>query len=523
MMKTYSFKFLTLILLAAGMVSSCSKDKGNYTYKILDPVAINVTNVAPTYSMLRYEYLDIKPVVTYKGEVVNPAKPQFPELSFSWEMYPSQAYSTILEKHSMANTVELHYQMTEKELTWEVLFTVTNTNTGIKTFAKFSAAITPALAEGWMVLYEKEGNTDVGIIANNEISKAATTEKLFLDLYANSNGAALAGTPGSIVYSKSNFPTSVSLYVQSSKDVANVSTSTFQKIADANKGVFWTKPATLSPSFLAATEARRDFLLNNNKLHSVDYTIIAPGDRAFGDALGGTYGTLAPWLSVSPAPAFNVIAYDQTNKKFMKVATQGSEVVPITTVQKDAKFDVNNVGLEFMFSDIGWNNWDYFVMKDNAVSPAKYYMLSANFKGGEIPIIGQNKYDMSNCPEVAAINSMTTGYLGEIFYYSANNHLYQYKYTPGTTDLLWTAPGSEKITSIALQKYINTNRAAGVLFDPKNLCKILYVATYDEATKIGTVYQMQVNPTSGAIIAGTEKKYTGFGKVKAMAWKLPIK
>lgn len=524
-MKPYSFKLMTTILLLVAMASSCSKDKGNYTYTTLDAVTIDVTNVASTYAMLRYEYLDIKPIVTYKGEVVNPVKPQFPELSFSWEMYPSQAYSTIVEKHTLANTLELHYQMIDKELTWEVLFTVTNTNTGVKTFAKFSAAITPALAEGWMVLYEKNGNTDVGLIANNEISKASMpNEKLFLDLYANSNGAPLAGSPVSIVYSKSNFPTSVSVYVVSSKDIANVSTSTFQKVADADKGIFWTKPATITPSFLGTTEARKDFLINNNKLHSVDYTIIATGDRAFGDALGGTYGTLAPWLCVSASTtAFDVIGYDQTNKRFVKVAARGAEVVPITTVQSNtAKFDVNNVGLDFVFSDIGWNNWDYFVMKDNT---SKYYMLSANFKGGEIPIIGQNKYDMSNCPEIASINSMTTGYLGEIFYYSANNNLYQYKYTSGATDKMWTAPGNEKITNIALQKYINTNRASGVLYDPKNLCKILYVATYNESTQIGTVYQLEVNPTSGAIItlAGAEKKYTGFGKVKSMAWKLGIK
>ncbi len=57
----------------------------------------------------------------------------------------------------------------------------------------------------------------------------------------------------------------------------------------------------------------------------------------------------------------------------------------------------------------------------------------------------------------------------------------------------------------------------------ENFCKILYVATYNEGTKIGSVYQMEVNVTNGAIVPGTEKKYTGFGKVKAMAWKPGIK
>lgn len=520
-MKHYIFKFLFILLVSTSIMVSCSKGKGNYNYTILDPVAIDVTGIPTSYALLRYDYLDIKPKVTYKGQVVNSDNPQFPELSFSWEMYPTQAYRELKEKHNLASGLNLHYQMTEKEITWEVVFTVTNTLTGVKTFSKFSAAVTPALAEGWMVLYEKNGNTDVGIITNNEISKAATVEKLFLDLYENSNGSPLAGTPTSILYSKSGFPTLVSIYIQTNKDMANVATNTFQKLATTQKGIFWTNPATIAPSYMNATETRKDFMINNNRLHIIDYTVIAPGERAFSDALGGTYGTLAPWLPYSLAPAFDMIVYDQTNKKFLKVAARGSEVVPIATVQSaSAAFDVNNVGMEFLMADMGWSNWEHIVMKNSA---GKYYLLTANFKEGETALIGKGKYDMSNCPEIGAINSITAGVLGEIFYYSANNHLYQFKYTPGVTDQLWTAPEGETITNIALQKYNNTNRAQGVLYDPKNFCKILYVATYNQTTKIGSVYQMEVNPTSGAIMAGTPKKYTGFGKIKAMTWKLGIK
>jgi hypothetical protein len=520
MMKTYSFKFLTALILSLGMVVSCSKDKGNYDYKILDPVAVNVTGIAPAYSMLRFEYLDIKPVVTYKGEVVNPDKPQFPELNFTWEMYPAQVNKDVIDRHEIGKTLQLHHQMTEQELSWEVLFTVTNTNTGVKTFTKFNAVITPALAEGWMVLYEKNGNTDIGLITNNEISKAATTEKLFLDIYSASNGKAIEGTPGSLIFSVANLGTLMRLYIQTSKDAVSVVPTTFQKIVSFDNDLFWTTPAVKAPTLVKATESRKEFMINNNKLHVINYVIIAPGSRAFGDALGGTYGTLAPWLATSTSPVFDAILYDQTNKKFMKVISNGSEVIPLATAQSAmAPFDVNNVGLEFLMADNGWNNWEYFVMKDAA---NKYYMLSANFKEGETALIGKGKYDMSNCPEIASINSITAGFYGEIFYYSAKNHLYQFKYTPGVTDLLWTAPEDEVITNIALQKHYNTNRAAGVLLDPKNLCKILYVATYNNTTKIGTVYQMEVNVSSGAIIPGTEKKYTGFGKIKAMAWKALI-
>ncbi len=524
-MKTHKLRLFPILLLLMAIVISCAKDKGNYDYTILDPVDINGAALPQTYASTRFtDYLDINPTVTFKGEVVNTTKSQFPELSFTWEMYILSGNKTT-EKYTLANTQNLHHLMIQPEGTYQVVFTVTNTNTGVKSFAKFTASITPSLSEGWMVLYEKNGNSDVGVITNTEISKAVTTEKLFLDVYSASNGVPIQGSPGNIIFAKSANPTlSVTgiqtLYILSNKEIVNVAFGTFQKIGDPTYGIFFNKPAVIAPSFISSTDGRKDIIINNNKLHRVDYTQSGSGTPQFGDALAGNYGTLAQWLpSAVSTTAFEAIVYDQTNKKFLKLGFRGAEVLPFNLVQTSTAFDVNNVGLTFVMADMGINNWEYIVMKDAA---NKHFMLAANFREGETALIGKAKYDMSNCPEVTAINSVTTGYYGEVFYYSANNHLYQYKYSAGnTTDLLWTAPAGETITKIALQKYnSNINHAVGTPFDPKNLCKILYVATYNEATKVGTVYQMEVNVTNGAIIAGTQKSYTGFGKIKDMAWKI---
>ncbi|EHQ28140.1 PKD-like family lipoprotein [Mucilaginibacter paludis] len=500
------------------LLSSCSKDKGNYDYTALDAVTIDVSSLATAYTRLRFDTLKLQPVVKYKGQVVNPTNPQFKELKFTWEMYTSQSSAPSLNaKDTIGNAIALNSVMKEPEASWIVLFTVTNTNTGVKAFAKFSVAITPSLAEGWMVLYEKNGNTDVGLIVNNEISKTAiTTEKVILDLYANSNGVPISGTPGSIIYTVANFPSSYQIYIQSSGDVVSVNPGTFQKVYDFGT-IFWTPPAVRAPQMVKATERRKEFIINNNKLHVNDYTIIGAGRRAFGDALSGTYGTLAPWIAATTSAAFDAILYDQTNMKFMKVVSYGTAVIPIATSQTAAAaFDCNNVGMTFLMSDLGWNYWEDMVMKDAA---GKYWMLTVDFKDGEIGTIGKGKYDMSACPEISQINSITAGYSGQVFYYSSGTNMYQFNYTAGITTKLWTPPANETITNITLQKYYNTSAPLGVLQNPKNISKILYIATYNAATQIGTVYQMQVDPTSGAIISGTEKKYTGFGKIKAMAWK----
>jgi len=516
-------KLLQKIVLLFGIIAtifSCSKDKGNYDYTDLDLVTINVDGLPTEYSLLQFDSLKIKPEITYKGQKVNLDKPQFEELAFSWEMYPGRINPAVNERHLIDSTAALNTQIKLRQLIWELVFTVTNKKTGVKAFAKFGVAVTPALAEGWMVLYERNGNTDVGLIKTNDISKTQTKEEVFLDIYAASNNAPIPGLPGSLVFSLANLTGTMRIYIQTSKTAVSVDLGTFRKIISFDDGIFWTKPAVTAPAKVAATDSRKELMINNNKLHVLDYTVIAPGDRAFYDGLGGTYGTLAPWVATSTSAAFDAIVYDQTNKKFLKVALRGAEIVPIATAQSvTAPFNVSNVGMEFLMADLGWNNWEHMVMKDNE---GKHFLLTANFKEGETPVIGKGKYDMSNCPEITAINSVTAGFYGEIFYYSANNHLYQFKYTPGTTGLLWTAPTGEVVTNITLQKSYNSNRAAGVLFDPKNLCKFLYVATYNETTKIGSVYQMEVNTSSGAIIAGTEKKFTGFGKIKAMSWKAYI-
>lgn len=514
-MKIFFYTAISIVLFI--LFGSCAKDKGNYDYTVLDTVSIDVSSLAESYSMLRFDTLKLKPVVKYKGQTVNGDKPQFPELSFAWEMYPSAINTSFQEKYTFDSTMALNAIMDKKEAVWTVLFTVTNTVTNVKAFAKFSVAITPSLAEGWMVLYERGGHTDVGLIVNNDITKTATLqEKVLLDIYSASNGEPLPGTAGSLGYSLVNLTGAHKIYIQSGGEAVSVNPTTFARIDDFSS-IFWTKPAVQKPQLVKITERRKEFMINDNKLHVIDYTILGNGRRAFEDGLTGNYGTLAPWMATTTGAAFDAVLYDQTNKRFMKVVARGTEIIPFTTAQNaTAPYDVRNVGLTFVMADLGWNYWEHAVMKDDA---GKYFLLTADFRTGEIATIGKGKYDMSNCPEIADVNSISAGYYGEVFYYASSKSVYQFKYSAGTTDKHWTAPGNEKITNISLQKYYNTNPGLGRYYDPKNICKILYIATYDEAAQAGHVYQVEVNQSSGAIIAGTEKKYSGFGKIKAMAWK----
>lgn len=510
---------LASLLLAIALATGCYKDKGNYDYSNIDEVSIDTSGLASNYSIQRFDTLTLAPVVTYKGVTVNVDKPQFPELQFVWKMYPASSVR-LNDERILDSSVVLHKMLDQPEMAWEVLFTVINKQTGVKAYARFAVSIASSLAEGWMVLYEKDGHSDVGLIVNDRIAKASVKEKVLYDLYAASNGQPLKGKPGSIITSTANYPTYLSLFVQTSEDVVSVTPGTFERKGTFADSLFWTIPSIKSPAFITAAEGRKEFLLNNNKLHKIDYQVIAPGRRAFDDGSAGTYGILAPWIASSVHSTLATVVYDQTNQRFLKLTSAGSELVPFTTRQSaTAPFDINNVGMQFLLSDVGRNYYQYSVMKQT--STGKYYLMAANFRLPDTATaVAKGKYDMSACPEIENINSISTGYLGEIFYYSAgSNKFYQFKYNTGTTETLWTAPASEKITCIKIQRSYGTNPAQDILYAPKNANKLVYIATYDEATGNGKVYEMLADPSSGALNTGSLKVYEGFGKIKAMAWK----
>ena len=82
---------------------------------------------------------------------------------------------------------------------------------------------------------------------------------------------------------------------------------------------------------------------------------------------------------------------------------------------------------------------------------------------------------------------------------------------------MWEAPDGETVTCVRLQKYQGTGLMVKV---PVNDCEILYIATYNESTGNGTVYQLKVNPSSGAVDKSSQKEFSGFGKIKDMGWKM---
>ncbi|MDR0545289.1 MAG: hypothetical protein LBG30_08105 [Odoribacteraceae bacterium] len=507
---------LTAFLL---LLAACREDKGNYDYITLDEIAIDTagTGILPAYAIYRYDALAIAPVVTLNGKRVDTDPLLDEQLDYHWTIYNAITGGNVYPIDTIGAAPMLDAVITQPAGSWIILFTVTDKHTGVKAFREFRLQVDEIISDGWMVLYEKEGNADVALIVNDRVKKGVIRERLLLDLYSASNGGErLRGLPVSILHSIAPMQ-SGEVLVASEEQLVGVDKSSFA-LAFPTEKMFWAPPAVRAFSYLGGNYTRREIAINNNRIHYVNY--MSSGVyrvNALGVACSGEYGRLAPWLSSYYSSSFEAIAYDQTNRRFLCVIANGVSVDTLDSKNKTA-FDVNNVGMEMIFSDFGRLNYEYTLARNGN----EHALLVSNFAttNRASDLIAIAKRDMSDCPGIANVSSFAPGGLGEFVYYASGADLHLFKYNAAAADRLqiaWSAPAGETITCVRLQKtYYPMFVQAGILI---NNNAVIYVATWNAATASGAVYQMLVDPSNGAVNTSSALRYDGFGKVKDMAWK----
>lgn len=518
-------KYILLTVVTCLSLWGCYDDKGNYDYHDLDEIVIDSTGagILANYSVNRLDVLDIPIKVYFKGKLVNGSEYLYPELECNWVVYQQGTDVPIAGRDTIAEGIELSLPLNLDARQWELVFTVLNKETGVRAFMKFGLKVNAGLSEGWMVLYERDGKTDVGILANKRIAPNVVNEQVWVDVFETFTGASLEGEPVRLLYSKVTKPEVVMAVTK--KDMVAVDPLSFTKLYSFD-ALFWTAPEVKAPRYYTAFYNKREMVINDGKVHTANYTT-SGSDRSsihFGAPCYGGYGRLANWSPTTSS--YSAVLYDEVQQCFKCVKANSSEVSDFPAQDAAVAFDCKNVGLELVASDYGraimssgfvMGHYEDIVMRD---ATGHYYLLIADFSSQTM--VGVGKYDMGRCEGLSdGIVSVAAGYKGEIFYYATGNglYLYDYKGTNTTGDgPVWNVPTGEQITCIRLQKYCyGTTMMAPI---PVNDCEVLYVATYNEKEGNGTVYQFMVDPSSGAVDKGSLLSFSGFGKIKDMGWKI---
>lgn len=520
-MKRY-IKHLLILTLSLGALTGCYKDKGNYDYIALDDVVIDTSKagIQPTYAVERYDILKITPKLIINNELVTNFESLADDYTFNWSIYQTLTGGTIHSRDTISNDFVLEKPITKPAGSWYLLLTVRNTKTKVETYQKFTVTVSEAIADGWMVLYEKDGNTDVGLITDARSQLGAVKTTIFTDLIKNTNGVALAGKPVAFLHSAAAL-NSREVIVASEKDIQAFGYTSFEKILTF-EDLFNDVPAIRSIKGFSATNiGSKELIINDNKVHIANFNRVNALSRPvpFGTSLYGNYGELEAWIPKNIAQGFDAVVYDKTNKKFL-YSTQNSvslSEIPVQT-SPTAEWDPSNVGLDLKAADYGFPNtpgaFEYLIMSNQSNT----YLLTANFMSPAANAFAEKKYDITTAPEITSMTAMAASSTGAYILYGANNAVYTHRYQINQSEKVWTAPTGEQVTSIRFLKFYHVG-INGRKLTPLGANDYVYIATYNEITKEGKVYNVKIDRTSGTIDQSTQKVYEGFGKIKDMSYK----
>jgi hypothetical protein len=404
-----------------------------------------------------------------------------------------------------------------------VQLTVTKQTDGVETYFRTNCSVEEAITAGWMMLYERAdrpGTSDVGLVVNPLVKKNIIKNKEFWNLYSASNGAPLDGTPIRLIHETIPLTSGGTPRIATNKELVSVRNSDFVKLQDWND-FFYKAPSkgTISYFGFSRIAAMYESLIVDNTL----YTLIGNSSTGVGyfgvpKQADSSVGQLASWGSNTPR-TLEAIVYDQTNGKFLYIPANGTSFYSFGNQNlTSAKFDVNNTGgLKLLYGDWGASFYDYILFgKDNNryLGIANFYTANATTAN-----VGVGYYDVSDSPNITNASAFAVNYIGQYVLYGAGNKVYNLAYNSGKTATeIWTAPSSDEVvTCIATQKFYFQTLFLAMM---PNANKVLHIATWNESTHQGKLYEYVINPASGTILTDQDSyEYTVPGKVKDMGWK----
>lgn len=535
----------TIILLSSILfLTACYEDKGDYDYHELDQVAIDTaaTGMQSEYAIMRYDTLHLEPNVYFNGQLVDDSG-NFP-LDYEWTIFSattgvgSSQVSDVIGTERVLDAV-----ITRTGGNYYVQLIVTNRNDGIREFFRLPVTVSEVFDGGWMVFYERSdrpGYSDLALIYNPWTKLNVNYNRLFTNLYEVTNGEPLRGHPIRC------FDIAVSLasgnnYVGLCTDytLVGVSENGIEKALDFND-FFHEPPAKMAPTWYGEhgsgvmSGQSSEVLINDNHVYTNTYSFSATEGRntKFGiPKFDQGIGQLAPWNAEVPQTLnYGIVVYDQTYHKFRYAGYNSAQLEEFGEQDLSlASFDVNNTGMDFVMADwgrgtsqaVGLRPYDYIIMEKGS----ERFLALTNFSSSNPtdPNIGVGLFPMNSlCPDIDKLTTMASSHVGSFIYYAAGNKVYNFAYDsqqPATE--AWTAPSSdEEVTCVRIMKYYH-GTVYGYRLVPQ-ADNLVHIATWNEQTQQGHVYEYLINPASGILNTTNCYDYAIPGKVKDMAWKFSM-
>jgi hypothetical protein len=497
------------------LISSCYKDLGNYNY--VDINEVTFTGIASSYNVMKdIDTLKINPVINMTDGDIND------ESRFQYIWLAVKAYAT---KDTIGKTRNLAYPVKLNPDTYEFYLKVVDKKTDIVWTAKSSLVIGTAYTKGIMLIGEnKESKTQVQMLA------MVKDTVLFPDMLKDNGLPDMTG-PLDIIHTGYNSNDKyIKLWVLSTSGSYFIDRLT-QKATIANNFKSLTYMATPVSEALNPIEIvpRIKDKAGNSGGNSYRVVVCSNGWIFMTYLLlnGGDYYTepinreesnynlilkAKPYIFYGLNTWNNFVWYDQTNERFMRVA---SSIATTSVVIPDAPGEIfpwnqSGTGRTLVYGENTLNTdggatggISFAIMKDGAGNAFiyKFYASTGVEKRGFYQV-------KSIAPGFANAKFYAFSSKRTVVFYVYNNTLYAYDYNTGNEKIYTLLSGGDEITMLK----------ADTQMEPST--NPIYIATYN-ATTGGTLqkYSVGTNPDVVTITADPKAKWSGLVKLKNMSWR----
>ena len=535
-------RIISNILLVASMVvlalaTSCTDDKGNYTYEERAVVTIDMPTSVTV--LANAEYIDLKPVITssIEGEITN----ENPNFSFSFKYKNSDGKWVELNEKGTKDIYLLATLGIGNHVCW---YSVTDNRTGVRYSSVVDVKVVVSTSEGWMVLCNDGDDNRVRL----DMISCLTIDRLMpvydinlcTDIEPLHNARSLGtfynarGTIGDkiVLLSEDNAFLLNNTYLTINGYAYELKTSHFVSLPDDHIVTFRAVPCS---NFITADAVIAVSLEGNAFVWNPWDT----GGGAFEDPINTSERAKDPEYRVAPfvgtsatrstalASYGAALLFDIDNHRFVgwdgdRVAAMKQTLYPLTDpADKLFSFNTGNMDLLAMVGTAFSNGAVYCFMQDGS----KRHIYSINASDKTFKQEGcwnnVNKPDFDKATKFAAHSQYQT------IYYAYKNKVYAYNLGSGACVLALELPANEEVTLIKFCTYDNPG-GIGTLtkkMDEETAAKFvarqynLVVGSYDGSAQDGKVrfYKTMSPGTTLMLEEGCE--FSGFGKVVDVAYK----
>lgn len=475
-MKKY---ILILICLTVVLSAGCYKDKGNYD--LIEINKINVTaDVKDTIKLLQFDTAHIK--MTINQTLAIPEE----RLTYRWSAYLYSPPLTGVIDETLSNDKNLNVVIGLRPDKYTLLYTVTDSQTGVSFFKKFYMEVSSVLSEGWLCINEKnDGSRDIDLINPNGM--------LLRDIYRTANsGERLPAGAHTVKVLTTFFASSQNIIILGENDAVRVNYASFMRMERA-KDWFIQAPATMRPENY-----------NYNKVGSNAYFVTdgdfysAQVDTRFGAAIEGDYK-----ISKYTFPSSNgTYAYDSQNQRFLNFSA--NKMVPFST-PVNAPFDMNQIGKELIYSGMAPSDRYNCLFKN--IGEDKFYVYQINTGASAATAI----YDVNNATRIKDAKYFASSSLYLHLYYTVGNLLYLLDIAGNSSRLVYSFPQGEEITAMTLKQ------SASSFLGYPDANRTMAVGTYNQTQ--GKVYTFAIDNVGNFVADTFTKSYEGFGKPIQLEYK----